>query len=242
MRLYEISVSQFNLQVGKFVVLDGLITKNRIFLLDIRLFFTKYMNSLLMLCRFNIRLELGLLENRSQHALAAIHRILRVVDTQTRNLAKGSGVSSSQMLLLQLTDGLEQTTPSQLAQFSCLSQATVTSLVDKLERRGWVKREKDTTDRRRIWITVTEDGKQVVANSPNQFREVFHTRFNHLEDWEQAYILAALERVGSLLGFAEDGLSTQSINTDKEALESGPIKDLTSNLVTNGQDPSESTT
>jgi len=43
-----------------------------------------------------------------------------------------------------------------------VTTASITSLLDTLERRGLVERQPDPTDRRRLLIVITQDGKAIV--------------------------------------------------------------------------------
>jgi DNA-binding MarR family transcriptional regulator len=78
----------------------------------------------------------------------------------------------------------------------------VTSLVDKLERNGHVRRQRDTEDRRRIWIEITAVGRKALAASPDFLQDRFQAAFGKLDAWEQAMIIAALERVSAMLDAA----------------------------------------
>lgn len=128
---------------------------------------------------------------------------MRATELNARLLANQSGLTTSQLIVLQTVVRAGKAMPSSVAQSVSLTQATVTSLVDKLERRGLVTRRRDTEDRRRIWIEPTDAGRAAMAAAPDLLQERFRTRFNQLEDWEQSMVIAALERVSTLLG-AED--------------------------------------
>jgi len=39
----------------------------------------------------------------------------------------------------------------------------VTRLIDRMERKGWVGRERCTQDRRRVWCKITDDGLDLLA-------------------------------------------------------------------------------
>ena len=80
-----------------------------------------------------------------------------------------------------------------------VSQATVTSLVDKLVRDGMVFREKSTYDRRQTNIHITSKGQQTLADAPDPLQQRFVRKFSAIEDWEQAMIVASLERVAAML-------------------------------------------
>ncbi len=54
--------------------------------------------------------------------------------------------------------------PSDLSDALISSRANVTRLVDELVLNGWVKRHECVTDRRRIDLTLTPEGKTLTAN------------------------------------------------------------------------------
>lgn len=58
------------------------------------------------------------------------------------------------------TPGCDQVT---LAQRVALDPATSGAVVGRLEARGWVRRSRDATDKRRRLLWITEAGEQVVA-------------------------------------------------------------------------------
>lgn len=64
---------------------------------------------------------------------------------------------------LAVLDGAgEPLSPTTIAERLIVTTASVTSLLDTLERRGLVERQPDANDRRRLLIVITEDGKAIV--------------------------------------------------------------------------------
>jgi DNA-binding MarR family transcriptional regulator len=64
---------------------------------------------------------------------------------------------------LAVLDGAGQPlSPTAIAERLIVTTASVTSLLDTLERRGLVERRPDPTDRRRLLIVITPDGKAIV--------------------------------------------------------------------------------
>jgi DNA-binding MarR family transcriptional regulator len=51
----------------------------------------------------------------------------------------------------------------QLAEATALSSAATTTLLDRLEARGLVRRVRDTSDRRRVLVELTEEGRRLTA-------------------------------------------------------------------------------
>lgn len=151
-------------------------------------------------------------EDRPQTALVALRRILRATELNSKLLASRTGLTTSQFIILQFVAQRGSVLPSTIARDVRLTHATVTSLVDKLSRAGLVTRRRDTEDRRRIWVEMTAAGRRMLADSPDLLHDRFQERFRRLEEWEQAMIVAALERVSGML--------------DAEAIDASPVLDI----------------
>ncbi|HUD53407.1 MarR family winged helix-turn-helix transcriptional regulator [Parvibaculum sp.] len=136
-------------------------------------------------------------------ALRAIRRILRATDQGGRKLAAATGLTPSQILVLQQIERSGETTPSAVASALQFGQATVTNIVDKLEEAGLATRRRSDRDRRQILLKATSEGCAILESAPDLLQERFRDRFEALPAWEQAMILAALERLGQLLDAAD---------------------------------------
>ena len=68
----------------------------------------------------------------------------------------GLGPSDSQFLGLLRIDG--PLTPGRLAELTGLTTGTVTGVLDRLERGGYVRRERDPADRRKVVVTPVPEG------------------------------------------------------------------------------------
>jgi DNA-binding MarR family transcriptional regulator len=80
------------------------------------------------------------------------------------------------LVLSILADTETPISPNQIADRLIISRASVTSLLDSLEKRGYVKRQPHLTDRRMLTVELTDSGRQVA----NQFRPVVH---QHQKVW-----------------------------------------------------------
>lgn len=141
--------------------------------------------------------------DRIDASLIALRRILRATDLFGRELAQSVELTAAQFRVLQIIAASERCTAKAISQQMRISQATVTSLVDKLVRKEMVVREKSQTDRRQTNILATEKGHRAIADAPDPLQQRFVRKFSAMEDWEQASMIAALERVASMLD-AED--------------------------------------
>jgi DNA-binding MarR family transcriptional regulator len=157
-----------------------------------------------------------------EHVIIALRRVIRAVDLHSRNLAASHGLTGPQALLLKaLQHG--KLSAGELASRVSLSQGTVTDILNRLEKRGLITRLRDTSDRRRVLVEVTQQGLAVLEESPPLLQERFIQRFGELEEWEQTQLLASLQRIASMMDAvdidASPVLSSGSVWATPEAVE-----------------------
>lgn len=136
-----------------------------------------------------------------EEILVAIRRILRATEVSSKRLSKKVGLTLPQLLILQklanTTD--HKATASFLAKELSLSQATITSIVDRMVKRELVQRIRSTVDRRQIHIHLTASGQQLLETAPTALQDNFIQELEKLEDWQQSMILSALQQVASMM-------------------------------------------
>ncbi len=139
--------------------------------------------------------------DRIDDALIALRRILRATELHERDLAQAVGLTPAKLRVLQLLALKERegATPTALAYQMGVSQATVTALVDQLVRRGFAARHRSAADRRQTDVVITAEGASALATAPNALQQQFVDGFAAMADWEQAMMIATLERVAAML-------------------------------------------
>jgi len=135
----------------------------------------------------------------TDQTLRAIRRILRAADRDARSLAATTGLTPSQLRVLQEVGRHDALTATAIATAVRFSQASVTAIVDRLEGKALVIRRRGETDRRQILVSLTPTGRALVRETPEGLQNRFRSAFEALPEWERAMILAALGRVGELL-------------------------------------------
>lgn len=77
---------------------------------------------------------------------------------------------SSGLVLSILADSEAPLSPNQIAERLIISRASVTSLLDSLERRGYIQRTPHSSDRRMLLIELTGSGRRIA----DEFRPIVH--------------------------------------------------------------------
>jgi DNA-binding MarR family transcriptional regulator len=99
-------------------------------------------------------------------ALATFHDQLRRTIDSTEHRTRQAGLQSKTFLMLLALRRQPAGTPvtiGRLAEILSIDRNEVVELVDDLVRRGFVARERDRADRRRVLISLTPTGAQWVA-------------------------------------------------------------------------------
>mgnify|MGYP002640000810 CR=1 FL=1 len=138
---------------------------------------------------------------RTEESLIAIRKILRATELFERRLAQSVGLTPAKLRVLQILASKddERASPKGLATQMGVSQATVTVLVDKLVAASFVTRMRSVADRRQMHVLLTKSGREAIKDSPDALQQRFVKKFQNMQDWEQAQIVASLERVTAML-------------------------------------------
>lgn len=138
-------------------------------------------------------------EERSRKFLIALRKIIQAIDQHSTSLKKKFGLTGPQLIILQslLTDG--QLSVTQLSKNVSLSQATVTDITKRLERKEYITRERSLDDKRKTNLALMEKGREILKEVPPLLQEQFTDRFSRLEVWEQLMIESSFERVVSMM-------------------------------------------
>ncbi|MAY41541.1 MULTISPECIES: MarR family transcriptional regulator [unclassified Neptuniibacter] len=136
---------------------------------------------------------------KSQEALILLRQVIRSTDMQEKEISRLTGLTLPQLMTMQALRQVSPVTTGELAKEVSLTQATVTSILDRLEKKELVTRERGVEDKRKVWIALSSNGLELMKGAPTTQQDMFTRRFDDMQDWEQSMIISALERVSFML-------------------------------------------
>jgi len=140
---------------------------------------------------------------KHQELLIGLRKVIRAIDLHSKHLSKTSGLTSPQLLILLEIDKTFAVNSSQVAKSVNLSAATVTSILDRLENKNLISRVRDSHDKRKVSLYLTENGKAILLNAPQALQEHFIENFSNLAQWEQSQLLSSIERLADMMNANE---------------------------------------
>lgn len=135
----------------------------------------------------------------SQKALVLLRQIIRSADMQDKEISRRTGLTPAQLIVMQTLRENVHLTTGELAKEMAITQATVTSILDRLEKKDLVARERGVEDKRKVWVSLTDDGVELMKGAPTTQQDVFVRHFEDIQNWEQSMVVASLERVAFML-------------------------------------------
>ncbi len=137
--------------------------------------------------------------NSIEEVLVALRRVIRATDLHSKHLAKTTGLTAPQILLLQTIRDKGEVTIGEIASEMSLSQATVTTIIDRLEKRQLVFRERSKEDKRKVHAYLTDEAYNTLKEAPIPLQDHFARQFGDLQEWEQTMIISSLQRVAQMM-------------------------------------------
>lgn len=106
------------------------------------------------------------------------------------------GLSEGRFMVLFLLRGAgEPLSPHQLAERAGVTRATITGLLDGLEREGLLERRADGGDRRRVYVHLTVGGRRLATRLFEQHTRWIASLFEGFSATERRQLGTLLERV-----------------------------------------------
>lgn len=105
------------------------------------------------------------------------------------------GRNGKQHILVELLAHDGCMTQRDLQEASCITSASLSEVVTKLETEGLLSRERSETDRRQLTLTLTDEGRRRARNFIESRREFERLAFDCLTPEERDHLLETLDRV-----------------------------------------------
>ena len=104
---------------------------------------------------------------------------------------------------------------TELAELEGLAQPTMTLLVQTLEQRGWVKRERPTDDGRVVLVSLTAAGEATLEEFRAQLSAALRARMDAMPDEQISALETATEALGSLVRVLQSPAGTPDLRSKK---------------------------
>ncbi len=137
--------------------------------------------------------------NVEEQVILALRRITRAADIHSNFLQREFGLTGPQLTALRVIQTLEPVSAGVLARTANIGYATLTGILDRLEKQGFVVRTRDSADRRTVIVTATEAGQRVLAKAPSLLQNRMRQELRRMPPDERAALLQTLVKIADLM-------------------------------------------
>lgn len=111
------------------------------------------------------------LNSDSQEILDSIRRIVRALRVSSKSVEQTISISSAQLFVLQKLKDQDGISLNDLAEQTLTHQSSVSVVVSKLVEQGLVQRKQSTDDKRRVVISITNQGLALLKKAPEPYQK-----------------------------------------------------------------------
>lgn len=150
----------------------------------------------------------------SERALSAYINLIRASDSIASKASaqvEQSGMTLGQFAVLEALHHLGPLCQHTLAQKLLRSGGNITLVVDNLEKRGWVRRERQKDDRRMVQIHLTPKGGRLIAKVFPEHAAAITKIMSELTENEQE----ELRRIAGKLGHGAEAFCLEHFKREK---------------------------
>ena len=144
--------------------------------------------------------------SRSQEAFLSLLRTADVARSRHADLLEGEGVTFQQYNVLRILRGVGEAGLPTLEIGARMIERTpgVTRMVDRLEGKGWVSRERHAEDRRQVWCRITREGLELLARLDAPVDAADAAVFAGMDEVELEALIHTLDRLREELAAAQE--------------------------------------
>jgi DNA-binding MarR family transcriptional regulator len=169
----------------------------------------------------------GALPPDTKSDVDAIVETIIYLYTESRRLTKGMaaqfGLTGPQLTVIKLLEELGDLSLSSLSERIRAQNSTVTGIIDRMEREGLVRRERSTTDRRMVFIGLTDKGRELAREIQVEPLEIFRNALMSLPERDVGELMRILMKLQKSVLSRVEGAVAQ-VESDGER-ESGKVEE-----------------
>lgn len=142
-------------------------------------------------------------QEKVKQIIFLIRKLMHGAELYTKELNKKYSITSAQLNCLLAIYENGPLPPSQIARRMLVNSSTVTGVIDRLELKGLVERQRNSADRRVIYIRLTPNGKEMAKVAPPPIQQRVIDGLQQMPADELDQIILSLAKLTKMLDFQD---------------------------------------
>lgn len=137
--------------------------------------------------------------------------VVRTIQAHSRWVEKQCGVSSVQLWAMWELFAAPGQKVSDLSKALSIHQSTASNMLDKLEEKSLIRRDRSGPDQRVVQLFLTEKGSRLLSEAPRPAQGAVQDALRSMTDSELKYLKTGLDSLINHMTVAEDGAALKPI-------------------------------
>ncbi|MGD0230737.1 MAG: MarR family transcriptional regulator [Syntrophorhabdales bacterium] len=129
----------------------------------------------------------------------SLRRIFKAIQDYSQEVSSSFGITGPQLWALKTISEYESLPLGELSRKMYLHPSTVTGVVDRLEAKGYVSRDRDREDRRVVKVHLTDEGKELIKKAPNPVQGKMIYGLRNLKTEELHIIYRSIKKLAEIV-------------------------------------------
>ncbi|PWL27376.1 MAG: MarR family transcriptional regulator [Fluviicola sp. XM-24bin1] len=134
--------------------------------------------------------------------LINIRKIIRSINLESKRIQKEYGISIPQYLCLNFLNNTDEyrATAKEIGMHLNLNASTVSGIISRLEKKGYLAKLPNQSDKRSTYIYLTAIGEKMVTSMPDLLHEKLSKKLKSLSEEDLENLQGAMDLLVSLMG------------------------------------------
>ena len=130
--------------------------------------------------------------------MQSLRRIFKAIQDYSQEVSSSFGITGPQLWALKIVSQHPDLALGELSRKMYLHPSTVTGVIDRLESKGYVVRDRDLADRRVVKVKLTPAGQDLAAKAPNPIQGKMIYGLMKLSENELNVIYESVKRLAEI--------------------------------------------
>ena len=131
--------------------------------------------------------------------MQSLRRIFKTIQDYSHQVSSGFGVTGPQLWALKTISQEGSLTLGELSKKMYLHPSTISGVIDRLENKGYVTRDRSLHDRRVVNVCLTPAGESLVKKAPNPAQGKMIHGLSKLSEDELSAIYHSIEKLVEIM-------------------------------------------
>lgn len=147
-----------------------------------------------------------------QVVIQKLRIVLKGVQAHSKKVTEPSGLSSAKLLMLHEIEENPGIKVSRLAAALAIHPSTCSNMLDKLEEKQLILRDRSKTDQRSVHLSITEEGYRYLATAPQPGQDKLNSALAQLTPAQLSKLDCGLDALVQTLHIKDDQVGLSPIN------------------------------